>query len=65
MTDELKLVVLEPGQGRERMWALDRLVSVSGAEEKSGDRLPLDTEDMEAWGTQAPSSTPLGPSCRL
>lgn len=38
MTDEVKLVVLEAGQGRERMWALHRLVSVSGAEVNGGEK---------------------------
>lgn len=36
MTDEVKPVVLEARQGREGIWELDRLVSISGAEVKGG-----------------------------
>lgn len=54
--------------GERGIWELDRLVSISGAEVKGGRKwrqTALGHRECGGLGTQAPSSTQLGPSCRL
>lgn len=71
--DKVGSTVLGARQGREGTWGRESEDSVAlcqqlerrWTEEESGDGVPSDTEEVETWGTQAPTSTQLVPSGRI